>query len=99
MNAAVETPADLPQAFFHEDSAAVRCWVRKPDGGSVGAIVRKELLHYGFGGRFDGGDALVTFHAHRPAIEAAILRRVAGGSIEPVLLREADLKAGEPPRR
>jgi hypothetical protein len=65
-----------------------------PDGSTVGAIVRKELLHYGFGGRFDGGDALLTYGAHRMVIEAAILRRVAGGSIEPVLLREADLKPG-----
>jgi hypothetical protein len=98
MNPAVET-AGLPQAFFHEDSGAVRCWVRLPDGNAVGAIVRRELLHYVFGGRFDGGDALVTFGVHRAAIEAAVLRRVAGGSIEPVLLREADLKPGEPRER
>lgn len=82
-----------PQAFFHEDSGAVRCWVPTPDGGLMGAIVRKELLHHGFGGQLDGSDALDTFHAHRPAIHAAVLRRVASGAIEPVLLRETDLRA------
>jgi len=81
-----------PEPLFHEDSGAVRCWVPMPDGALVGAIVRRELLHHGFGGRFDGGDALDTFHAHRHAIEAAVRRRVAGGSLEPVLLREADLR-------
>lgn len=81
-----------PEPFFHEDSGAVRCWVPMPDGALIGAIVRKALLHHGFGGGLDGSDALATFHAHRQAIEAAVRRRVAGGSIEPVLLREADLR-------
>lgn len=91
MNPPAES-APAPQAFFHEDSGAVRCWVPMPDGGSMGAIVRKELLHHGFGGRIDGSDALDTFHAHRGAIEAAVRRRVAAGATEPVLLREADLR-------
>jgi hypothetical protein len=86
-------PNLAPQPFFHEDSGAVRCWVPMPDGGLMGAIVRKELLHHGFGGEVDGSDALDTFHRHRPAIHAAVLRRVAGGATEPVLLREADLRS------
>lgn len=92
MNAPID-PGSAPEPYFHQDSAAVRCWVLTPAGFFVGAIVRKELLHHGFHGALDGSDALDTFHAHRAAIEAAVLRRVAGGSIEPVLLREADLKA------
>ncbi len=86
-------PTPAPQPFYHEDSGAVRCWVPMPDGGMMGAIVRRELLHHGFGGQIDGSDALDVFHAHRPAIEAAVLRRVANGAIEPVLLREADLRS------
>ena len=32
----------MPEAFFHEDSGAVRLWVRTLAGACLGAIVRKE---------------------------------------------------------
>lgn len=80
-----------PEAFFHEDSGAVRFWVRTHLGGYVGAIVRKEILHVRYRAAVDGSDALAVYAAHRREIDAAVLRRIAEGSIEPVLLREANL--------
>ena len=41
----------------------------------------------------DGHDQpLATYQAHSAALHAAVRRRVAGGSIEPVMLREFDLR-------
>ena len=79
-----------PAAFFHEDSGAVRLWVRTQAGACLGAIVRKEVLHYRFGASADGVDALKTYQDHRQEIDAVVLRRIAAGSLEPVMLREAD---------
>ncbi len=81
-----------PQAFFHEESGAVRFWVRTAAGGWIGAIARKQVLHFRFGAMVSGDDALKVYQDHRHAIDAAVLRRVAAGSIEPVILREADFK-------
>ena len=78
------------QAFFHEESGAVRFWVRTPAGGWMGAIARKQVLHFRFGASDSGVDALKIYHDHRQEIDAAVLRRVATGSIEPVILRESD---------
>lgn len=83
-----------PEAFFHEDSGAVRFWVTTDDGGCVGAMVRKEILHVLYRVPPSGADALKAYLEHRPEIDAAVLRRVAAGSIEPVMLREADFRAG-----
>lgn len=83
----------LPAPFFHEPSGAVRLWVRTEAGDAVGAILRKEVLHFRFRADLGGTDALATYLNHRDEIDAAVLRRIAAGSIEPVLLREADLGA------
>jgi hypothetical protein len=83
--------AALPSPFFHPDSGAVRFWVRVPGAAPIGAIVAKQVLHYRFGARLDGSDAVATYEAHRTDIDAAVLRRVGSGSIEPVMLREHDL--------
>lgn len=80
----------MPDAFFHEESGAVRLWVRTEDGACVGAIVRKEVLHYRLGASSDGVDALKTYQAHRQEIDAVVRRRIAAGSLEPVILRESD---------
>jgi hypothetical protein len=83
----------LPEPFVHEETGAVRFWVRAPDGDAVGAMLRKEVMHYRFGAALSGVDAMKTFEHHRGAIDAAVLRRIADGSIEPVILREADFGA------
>lgn len=84
------TSAPPPRPFFHAESGAVRFWVLLPNGAHIGAIARRELLHHCFRGEADAEGALVAFETHRAEIEAAVHRRVARGSIEPVLLREAD---------
>ena len=80
------------EPFFHEASETVRFWV--PVGEElVGALVGRHTLRY----RFDPGalqdDPMVTFRTHRSELEIAVRRRVAQGSLQPVLLRESDLPA------
>jgi hypothetical protein len=86
--------AALPAPFFHRDSEALRFWVQVPGGVPIGAILTKPLLHYRFDAKPDGSDAVSIYEKHRGDIDAAVLARVANGSIEPVMLREHDL----PPR-
>jgi hypothetical protein len=83
-------PIALREAFFHADSSAVRFWVHDPAGEAVGAIIRQQILHHRFQADVSGSDALAVYTRHRAEIDAAVLRRIATGSIEPVLLREAD---------
>lgn len=86
-----ETSAPAPQ--FHNDSGALRFWVTLDDGRVIGASISAQALHYRFQGALDGTDALATYAAHRTEIDAAVRRRVAGGSLEPVMLREFDVGA------
>jgi hypothetical protein len=81
----------LPQPWFHDDSGSLRFRVRLPSGLTIGASLSRQALHYRFQARVDGSDAVATYEAHREEIDAAVLRRVSGGSIEPVMLREYDL--------
>jgi hypothetical protein len=83
---------DARQPFFHLDSGALRFWV-DVGGGCMGATISKQALHYRFGADLSGSDAVAVYRAHRPEIDAAVRRRVALGSIEPVMLREADVSA------
>lgn len=80
-----------PSAFFHDATGAVRFWVLAEDGGFVGASIAKEVLHYRFRAELSGTDALPTYLAHREEIDAAVRRRLANGSLEPVMLREIDV--------
>jgi hypothetical protein len=83
----------LPDPFVHEESGAVRFWVRTLAGDVVGAIIRKEVMHYRFRAEASGIDAMKTYENHRREIDAAVLQRIASGSIEPVILRDADFGA------
>ena len=77
--------------FFHEDSGCVRFWV--PIAGvAVGASISRDTLHYRYAPASVGEDPLGTFRANLNGIEDAVRRRVANGSIEPVMIREFDLK-------
>jgi len=81
--------SDLP--FFHEASETVRFWVLVGDE-MIGAMVGKHTLHYRFNpGGLQEDSPMSTFQLHRSELEAAVRRRVGGGSMQPVLLREADL--------
>lgn len=82
----------LPPPWLHPDTGAVWFWVALAAGGPMGAILSREVLRYRYSARADGSDALQLYEAHRGEIEAAVQRRVAAGSIEPVMLREHDLR-------
>jgi hypothetical protein len=81
----------LPPPTFHQDSGAVRFWVATPEGPPIGAILSKQVLQYRFDAQPDGSDAVAMYEANRGDIDAAVLRRMTNGSIEPVMLRENDL--------
>ena len=78
--------------FFHPDSGSVRFWVQVDDL-LVGASIRKETLHYRYHAHLTDDDPLDTYKANATEIDAAVRRRVAAGSIEPVMLREHDMQA------
>lgn len=80
--------------FFHADSQAVRFWV--PVGAVlVGASIAKSVLHHRFQTPASDEEPLQTYLSHAAEIDAAVRRRVVQGSIEPVMVREFDLR--EPP--
>jgi hypothetical protein len=87
--------AAVPSPFFHADSGSVRFWVRTHDA-VVGASISRATLHYRYRPDARNDDPLQTYTAHAREIDAAVRRRVAGGSIEPVMLRESDLPAAPP---
>ena len=81
----------MHQPFFHDDSGCVRFWV--PIAGiAVGASVRREVLHHRYAPHAVEEDPLKTFQPNRDALENAVRMRVENGSIEPVMVREFDLK-------
>jgi hypothetical protein len=77
--------------FFHEASGTVRFWV-PVDGNLLGASVSREALHHRYRPTTHGDDPLETYLANAADIEAAVRRRLAQGSREPVMLREYDLR-------
>ncbi len=76
--------------YLHEASGSLRFWVPAGDAG-IGAIIGLEVLSYCFRGRTDQGDPLKIYAAHRDQIHAAVLRRMAEGAREPVILKRHDL--------
>ena len=85
--------SDAP--FFHEASGTVRFWVLV-DGQPLAASVSREALHYRYRPAVQGEDPMQTYAENAADIEAAVRRRLAQGSREPVMLREYDLRAQEP---
>lgn len=83
--------AELRPPSFDPESASLRFWVAMPAGPPIGAILSRQVLHYRFQAHMDGGDAVAVYEAHRDEIDAAVVRRVSAGSLEPVMLRENDL--------
>lgn len=78
--------------FFHEPSDTVRFWVLVDDK-LVGASIGRNTLHYRYQPTKTDDEPLATYAANSAEIEAAVRRRVATGSIEPVMLREYDVRA------
>ncbi|MFM9924544.1 DUF1488 family protein [Variovorax sp. H27-G14] len=82
--------SDAP--YFHDASGSVRFWVGTDGGQAVSASIGREALRYHFR-TAESADALETFGQHVAEIEAAVLRRLATGSTEPVMLREHDMRS------
>ena len=80
------------EPFLHIESGTVRFWVSVNEE-LIGAMIRKETLHYSYQPRGQDDQPLETFAAHQEEIHEAVRPRVASGSIEPVMLRETDLRA------
>jgi len=79
-----------PAAFYHQDSEAVRFWVPIADG-FVGASIRRAVLQYRFRPPGSEEEPLETYARNATELGTAVRRRVAQGSIEPVMLRDFDL--------
>lgn len=80
---------DLP--YLHTESDSVRFWV--PIGATwVGATISRLALHHRFRPEATDEDPMETFRMFQQDLHAAVRRRVAGGSLEPVMLRENDLR-------
>jgi hypothetical protein len=77
--------------FFHESSGTVRFWILV-DGQPLAASVSREALHYRYRSNAQGEDPMETYRDNAADIEAAVRRRLAQGSREPVMLREYDLR-------
>jgi hypothetical protein len=84
--------APTPEPFFHLPSGTVRFWVLV-EGQFVGCSIRREVLHYRYHATRTDDDPMVTYAANLVDLHAAVRQRVARGSIEPVMLREADIRA------
>jgi hypothetical protein len=82
----------IPAPFFHEPSDAVRFWVEVDDK-LVGASIGRRTLHFRYQPTRTDDEPLATYAAHAAEIESAVRRRVAAGSIEPIMLREHDVRA------
>ena len=80
--------SDAP--FFHDESSSVRFWILV-EGKPFGASVSRQALHHRYRPTMQDDDPLETYLANAADIEAAVRRRLAQGSREPVLLREHDL--------
>jgi Protein of unknown function (DUF1488) len=83
------------EPYFHEPTGSVRFWVLVDDE-LVGATIRRETLHYRYQAHMTDDDPLQTYSANSADIDAAVRRRVAAGSREPVMLRDFDVR--EAPR-
>jgi hypothetical protein len=84
-----------PPPFFHDESGAVRFWVQVGDA-CIGASIGKVTLHYRYRPLRTDDDPLATYLAHAAEIDAAVRRRVAAGSREPVMLRDWDVRPNQP---
>ena len=84
--------SDAP--YFHDASGTVRFWVGVEGGNHVSASIGREALRYHFR-TAEGADSLETFGRHVPEIEAAVRRRLAQGAMEPVMLREHDMRSAQ----
>lgn len=82
---------EAPAAFHHNDSDAIRFWVPVADD-FVGASIRRAVLQICFRPQGSDEEPMATYTRDAAELGAAVQRRVAKGSIEPVMPREFDLR-------
>lgn len=78
-------------AYLHLESDSVRFWVLV-DTTWIGAMISRRSLHHRFQPQAVDEDPMQTYLTFERDIHAAVRRRVAAGSLEPVMLREHDLR-------
>lgn len=81
--------SDAP--YFHDASGSVRFWVPVEGAQFVAASIGREALRHHFR-TAEQADPLETFCLHVAEVESAVRRRLAQGSMEPVMLRENDMR-------
>ncbi|MGM9486830.1 DUF1488 family protein [Ideonella sp. YS5] len=77
--------------YLHAESQSVRFWVLVGTQW-VGAMISCRALHHRFRPNAIDEDPLHTYSSFQDDIHDAVRRRVAAGSLEPVMLREYDLR-------
>jgi len=80
------------EPFLHEASDSVRFQVRA-SGALVNASVSRQALRYSFKSADLSADLLSIYNIHSSKIHEAVLRRLAQGAREPVMLRESNFPA------
>lgn len=78
------------EPYFDDASGSVRFWVPEGESG-IGAIIGREILSYCFRDRVNEDSPLKIYAAHRDQIHASVMKRVAEGAREPVILKRHDL--------
>jgi hypothetical protein len=78
--------------YYDPGSATVCFWVEVGDT-LVGATIGKSTLHYRWHKNSSTDDPLSTYTQNAAEIDAVVRRRLAAGSREPIMLRDADVIA------
>lgn len=91
---AKEGPGIDPPPFdphYHVQSESVRFCVRV---GSrwIGASINRRVLHYALRPQAIGEDPLDTYRIHADLLSRVVTARVEGGALEPVMLREHEVR-------
>jgi hypothetical protein len=79
-------------SLLNDLSGSVRFWV-SVDEQPVGASIGRQTLHYRYQPLRSDDDPLETYLQNATEIDAAVRRRFAAGAREPVMLRDADVRA------
>ena len=83
------------EPYYNQASSSVSFWV-DVDAVPVRATIGRATLHYRWHTNSATDDPLSTYTQNATEIDAAVRRRIAGGSREPIMLRDADV-APRPP--
>ncbi|MDT8997755.1 hypothetical protein RQP53_00535 [Paucibacter sp. APW11] len=84
-------PISLREPFYHHESGTVRFWVLIEEA-VIGASVGRLALHYRYCPEARDDDPLATYLSHASEVDEAVRLRWAEGALEPVMLREFDLR-------